>query len=127
MKSVLIADDSPSIRQLMRAFLENHEVGVCGEAADGTDVVVQAQELKPDLIVLDLSMPRMSGLEAARALQRVMPTVPKILFSSHTDVVPHQVARSVGINAVVCKTAGMNPLMEEIRRLIYPEQKSRPG
>jgi hypothetical protein len=42
--------DSPSIRHLMRTFLENYDVGVCGEAADGTDVVLQAQELKPDLI-----------------------------------------------------------------------------
>jgi two-component system, NarL family, response regulator EvgA len=119
MKSVLIVDDSASIRHLMRTFLESHNIGVCGEAADGVDAVSQARELKPDLILLDLSMPRMNGLEAARALQHVMPTVPKILFTSYRDAVPNQIATSVGINAVVGKVEGMNPLIEEIRRLIY--------
>ena len=76
-KRILIVDDLPELRKLIRAFLEE-ELGfhVCGEAIDGFDAIEKAKDLKPDLIVLDLSMPRMNGLEAAPRLKKILPKTP---------------------------------------------------
>jgi DNA-binding NarL/FixJ family response regulator len=118
-KRILIVDDSILIRRLIRTYLEDHlDFEVCGEASHGEEAVKKASELKPDLIVLDFSMPRMSGLEVAQALQPVLPTTPKILFTAHKDTVPEHLARSVGINAVVSKSEGVDALMAEIQRLL---------
>ncbi len=72
-KRILIVDDLPELRKLIRAFLEE-ELGfhVCGEAIDGLDAIEKASDLKPDLIVLDLSMPRMNGIEAAPKLKKIL-------------------------------------------------------
>ena len=73
-KCILIADDSKTIRTLIRAFIENRAgFEVCGEAVDGADAIEKAKELKPDLIILDLAMPRMNGAAAASVLKRRMP------------------------------------------------------
>jgi YesN/AraC family two-component response regulator len=71
LKRILIADDLEHIRNLVRSFLQE-KLGfqVCGEAVDGYDAIEKAQKLKPDLIILDVSMPRMGGIEAAPRLKR---------------------------------------------------------
>jgi chemotaxis response regulator CheB len=69
-KRVLIVDDLPQMRKLIRHYLEEkREFRVCGEAIDGFDAIDKAQSLKPDLIILDASMPRMNGIEAAPKLK----------------------------------------------------------
>ena len=82
-KSILIVDDSPVIRKSLRKMLQEFsEWQVSGEAVNGREAVIKAQELKPDLIVLDLSMPVMTGLEAARELKRLHPTTPLLMFTT---------------------------------------------
>ena len=72
-KTVLIVDDNAYIRQaLCELFTREAEFEVCGEAANGRQAVRKALELHPDLIVMDLSMPEMNGLETARELRRLM-------------------------------------------------------
>jgi CheY-like chemotaxis protein len=74
MKSIMIVDDSELIRRQLRPYFESQpEFEICGEAVDGVDALRQAQELKPDLIILDLAMPRMNGLQAARRLRADSP------------------------------------------------------
>jgi len=71
-KSVLIVDDSAYVRQaLCELFKREGDFEVCGEAENGKDAIKKAQELRPDLIVLDLSMPVMNGFDAARTLKTV--------------------------------------------------------
>jgi len=70
-RCILIVDDHEPIRKLVRAFLESEGgFSVCGEAVDGYDAIDKAQELKPDLIILDLAMPRMNGIHAASKIKR---------------------------------------------------------
>lgn len=115
---ILIVDDSAPIRQVVRIFLEVHpDFAVCGEAADGVEGIEKAMALKPDLIILDLAMPRMDGLEAATILKRTMPQVPIILFTFFMDEGLSQRARSLGITSVLSKTDSMEGLREEVRRL----------
>ena len=79
---ILIADDDAAIRRLLRRLIENHpDWTVCGDALDGRDAVGKATQLSPDVIVLDLAMPRMNGLEAARQITRNRPEVPILLLT----------------------------------------------
>jgi DNA-binding NarL/FixJ family response regulator len=72
--SILIVDDSALIRRTLRFCLEHSgDWKICGEAGDGAEAIQKAKELDPDLIILDLSMPNMNGLEAARELKRIKP------------------------------------------------------
>jgi DNA-binding NarL/FixJ family response regulator len=103
-KCILIADDSGAVRTATRRSLESPPgLEVCGEAVDGLDALEKVRTLKPDLIILDLSMPRMNGLQAARELRAMMVRVPIVLFTLHADAVPPQVAAAAGISAVVSK------------------------
>jgi len=86
-KSVLIADDQEVIRHMLcLMFASQDDFEVCGEAENGQEALEMAQILRPDLIMLDLSMPVMSGIEAACALKRLMPMTPIIVFSEYSDV-----------------------------------------
>jgi chemotaxis response regulator CheB len=82
-KRILIVDDLPQMRKLIRDYLEEEkEFLVCGEAIDGFDAIDKARTLKPDLIILDASMPRMNGIEAAPKLKKLLPETPIILFKA---------------------------------------------
>src|SRR5437016_14038629 len=86
-KSVLIVDDNAIFRRAMRhVFTSEGDFVVCGEAENGREAIEKAQELHPDLIVMDLAMPVMTGIDAARVLNRLMPTVPLVILSGYSDV-----------------------------------------
>ena len=118
-KCILIVDDHESIRKILRKFLEA-ETGfhVCGEAVDGCDAIEKAQELQPDLIILDLSMPRMGGIEAAKILKQMLPQTPIVLFTSHRDALRTYDARAAGIDAVVPKDCEMSFLEHSVQSLL---------
>jgi len=120
-KSVLVVDDNASIRQaLCRVFTSEAEFDLCGEAENGRDAIEKAQALHPDLIVMDLSMPVMNGIDAARTLKTLMPMVPVIIFSEYSDVFSEQEARSAGISALVSKSEHVSVLVDRVRALLYP-------
>ena len=120
-KCILLVDDNPAIRMALRKFLEiNSEFKVCGEASDGLDAIQKAGELRPDLIILDLSMPRMGGLEAARVLKERMPAVPLILFTMHAAATNPAEMAEAGIDAVISKTEGLQTLIDRVHALLEP-------
>ncbi len=120
LKSVLIADDHEFIRQtLCHLFTSQEDFDVCGEAENGLEAIEMAQVLHPDLILLDLSMPVMNGVEAACELKRLMPMVPIIVFSDYGDVFSEREARSTGISAVVSKTEHLTVLVDKARAVSY--------
>ena len=115
-KSVLIADDQEFIRKrLCDLFASQKDFNVCGDAENGLEAVEMAQVLRPDLILLDLSMPMMNGIEAACELKRLMPMVPIIVFSEYGDVFSEREARSTGISALVSKTEHLTVLLDKAR------------
>src|SRR5438552_18818805 len=119
-KSVLLVDDNAVIRQALRhSFTSEADFDVCGEAENGREAIEKAQELHPDLIVLDLSMPVMNGIDAARVLRRLMPAVPLIVFSEYCDVFSEEEARSAGVSALVSKSEHMSVLVGKARALLY--------
>jgi len=119
-KSVLIADDNAFVRQRVgEMFRRESDFEVCGEADNGRKAIERAQELHPDLILLDLSMPVMNGLEAARALKRVMPDVPIVMFSAYADSFTEKEARSAGVSVLVSKLEDMSALIVVARDLVH--------
>jgi CheY-like chemotaxis protein len=119
-KTILIADDSAEVRKHVGRILRaNEDFELCDEAVNGLDAIVKARECNPDLIILDLGMPVMNGLETARELKRVMPIVPIILFTLHGDVISDEQANRSGIDRVVAKSDIAN-LGEHVRALLQP-------
>jgi len=117
----LVVDDNASIRQaLCRVFTSEAEFDLCGEAENGRDAIEKAQTLHPDLIVMDLSMPVMNGIDAARTLKTLMPMVPVIIFSEYSDVFSEQEALSAGVSALVSKSEHVSVLIDRVRALLYP-------
>jgi DNA-binding NarL/FixJ family response regulator len=118
-KHILIADDGDAVRQVIRTFLETQtSFTVCGEAVDGVDAIEKAKTLKPDLILLDLAMPRMNGVEAASVLRNLMPDVALVLFTMYKEELGQSLASAIGINAVLSKADGMNNLVTCVRNLL---------
>ena len=120
-KLVLVVDDNAVIRHaLCEVFTFEAGFDVCGEAENGRDAIEKAQALQPDLIVMDLSMPVMNGIDAAHALKTLMPMVPVIMFSEYSDVFSELEARSAGVSALVSKSEHVSFLIEKARALLYP-------
>src|ERR671922_2672486 len=118
-KSVLIVDDNAIIRQaLCRLFRSEHDFEVCGEAENGQEAIERAQELHPHLVVMDLAMPVMNGIEASRVLRKLLPTVPVIVFTHYSDVLSEKEAHSLGISIVVSKSAHISVLLDKARDLL---------
>lgn len=91
---------------------------MCGEAVDGYDAVDKAQELKPDLIILDLAMPRMNGIHAASKIKGVLPNTSNILLTSHHPALGNSNVRATGIDAVIAKGTEMSVLNKSVHNLL---------
>jgi DNA-binding NarL/FixJ family response regulator len=121
--TILIADDSLVIREaLCKIFEQEEDFDVCGEAANGGEAIDKARELHPDLILLDLSMPVMNGLDAARVLKRVMPEVPVIMFSMYSDSCTEKEARSAGVSALVSKFEHISVVLGKARSALKAQE-----
>ena len=120
---ILVIDDGDSVRAVIRIFLEHAGFEVCGEGADGVEAIEQAKKLRPDLIVLDLAMPRMNGAETASVLCKTMPDVPIILLTLYQNVLGTALASAVGVSAIIDKTDGMDKLVSCVRSLLMGAAK----
>jgi CheY-like chemotaxis protein len=117
-KTVLVADDNEIIRRaICRMLLRETDFEVCAGAYHGLDAIEKAQQLHPDLIILDLCMPVMNGIDAARALRARMPTVPIIMVTSYADAFLKEELRSTGVAEVVSKS-DISVLTQKARTLL---------
>jgi DNA-binding NarL/FixJ family response regulator len=95
-----------------------HTSYVVNEAVDGIDALEKADTLNPDLVVMDLSMPRMSGLDASRTLKKAHPPTQVVLFTLHRDSISDSDAHRAGVSAVVAKSDGLETLLHEVEHLL---------
>jgi DNA-binding NarL/FixJ family response regulator len=118
---ILVADDSASMRLSVRLLIEARTTGVAvREAIDGLDAIYKAEKLKPDLILLDLAMPRLNGAEAAVVLKKTLPDTPIILFTLHTNLSGESLSSAIGVDAFVSKADGVSTLLERVNALLLP-------
>ena len=111
---VLIVDDHAAIRRILTSKFQAQGFDV-REACNGADGVSKAEELSPDVIILDLSMPVMNGFEAARALKSSMPEVPLLLFTNTVGPLVEQEAFAAGIASVFSKSDSCDLLVEDAK------------
>jgi len=102
------------------AFERQPGFTVCGEAEDGFDAITKAKKFSPDLIVLDLRMPVMDGLEAARELKRLFPRVPLMMLTCYHSSAAEKQALASGVTAVFSKPDGMQNLIWQARAVLMP-------
>ena len=118
-RHILIVDDNSSIRTgLCQVFNGERDFEVCGEAENGREAIRKAQALRPDLIILDFAMPVMNGLDAARGLKKLMPSVPLLMYSAFGDKYMEQQAGFVGIAALISKSEPASSLVNKARILL---------
>jgi DNA-binding NarL/FixJ family response regulator len=118
-KQILIADDSGTVRRILRHFLQDRRgVKVCGEAANGLEAVEKARLLRPDLVLLDLAMPEMNGVEAASVLKKMMPSLFIIVFTMYSEDIGRSLTAAAGVDLVLSKPDGMKALADAVEALV---------
>ena len=126
MPTVLIVDDSESVRMSVRALFEAEpDFTVIGEAVNGLDAIGKAEELLPELIVLDLSMPIMNGLEAAETLKSSLPTTPIFVLTAHGGPEVDRAARAAGVDAVYSKSDNLQKMVGDARAIFATSKRHR--
>jgi len=116
-------DDSRAWRRAVRSLLQKHlDLVIIGECSDGLEAVQKSEELQPDLVLLDIGLPALNGVEAARLIRKVAP-VSRILFltSHHGPEILHE-AMSVGALGIVVKLKASRELVPAIRTLLHGQQ-----
>jgi len=123
--SVLIVDDSFAVRLALRAFIERTMgMRVCATANSGVDAIQKAEQSKPDIVLLDLSMPGMNGLDAAAAIRRVAPQARVVVFTLFSDTLGELLAKMSGVDLVLSKTDGTAGLLHALGPLLQNSPQS---
>ena len=115
MSRILIVDDQPNIRKCLRGYFEELKLD-CSEAENGLDALQKALQTKPDLVILDFSMPVMNGVEAARVFNQIMPDVPVLMLTAHCGAAD-EAAKNAGVLGVFAKDSVAH-LVKQTRMLL---------
>lgn len=113
----MLADDNGPVRRSLKALLEREGFTVVGEAADGEEAVIIAQKQRPDVVLLDLSMPRLNGIEATRQIHRLLPEARTIILTVHRDY--HYVAQALeaGVHGYILKSRAAEELARGVNQV----------
>ncbi|HXM22136.1 MAG TPA: response regulator transcription factor [Terriglobales bacterium] len=112
---ILVADDHPVVRHGLRTLLGGHpEWEIVDEAADGLEAVAKADRLKPDVVVLDITMPKMSGLEACRIIRRTTPASEILIVTQHDSPQMMREALEAGARGYVVKSNAARDLLAAV-------------
>jgi CheY-like chemotaxis protein len=117
---ILLVDDNPSVRYYVRKAFESSGFSV-SEAEDGAKAIGHVRNFTPDLIVLDLAMPNMNGLQAAPILRQLLPAVPIILFTLYEGSALEKQAKAAGVTCVMSKDTPITKLLNQANRLLHSE------
>jgi two-component system nitrate/nitrite response regulator NarL len=114
----LLVDDHESVRAGVTAILSSRaNIEVCGEASNGREAVDKARELQPDLIILDVTMPVMDGINSAKEIRSFLPDVPILFFSMHDGIYLVHEAKMAGVQGFVSKTDARATLLDAVDAL----------
>ena len=115
---VLIVDDHELVRRGLKEILRGTDFEVCGEAENGQEGLAQTISLRPDLVLLDMSMPVLTGLQAAAKIRRLVPDTKILIVTMHDSPQMEIEARAAGADAYITKMAASQSLLEAMRALV---------
>jgi DNA-binding NarL/FixJ family response regulator len=126
-RSILIVDDNPVLRRCLRRLVEQNETwNVCGEAENGQIAIEKVTQLTPDLVILDMQMPVMGGIEAARQITLVSPKTTIVMFTMHNCVQLEKDAQAAGVAHVLSKVDGGSDRLLAILKSVSVAPKISP-
>ena len=111
---VLVADDHAILRDGLRAILKNENIEVVGEVSDGLQAIKACERLSPDIVVLDISMPFLNGIDAAREIRKVSPKTKVLILTAHTEERYVLAALRAGVSGYLLKSKAAFNLMQAI-------------
>jgi DNA-binding NarL/FixJ family response regulator len=118
-KRILIADDNKIVRRTLRNLLTQQlGVEVCAEADNGRKAIHAALALRPDLVILDVHMPELNGIEVATILKRSLPESRTILFTMYSGHVGKDLLSAAGVNVILPKEVGVSRFIEAVSSLL---------
>jgi CheY-like chemotaxis protein len=118
-RRILIADDHEVMRRGVRGLLESHEEwAVCGEAFEGMEAVEKSRELRPDLIIMDINMPGLTGIDAAQQIRRENPAAKILFFSVHESAQTVREVLNAGAQGYVAKSRAGHDLVDAVRNVL---------
>ena len=118
---ILVVDDYQALRMAITSLLRTNSMEVCGEAEDGKKAIQKVQELRPDLVLLDINMPNMDGIEAAYEIHRIAPSAKILFLTIHDSPEVFAAARLLGADGLVPKSAAGTQLIPTVKRLLEIE------
>jgi two-component system, NarL family, nitrate/nitrite response regulator NarL len=119
---ILVADDFETVRRGVCVILSSRkDIEVCAEAANGEEAVRKAKELRPDVVIMDFSMPVMDGLTAAKEILRMFPEMPILMFSMHKMEALTQAAKNAGVRGFVTKGESAQNLLQAVDSVLRNE------
>ena len=122
---ILIVDDHARVRQELRSLLESYDdVHIAGEASDGREAVRLTEQLQPDIVLMDINMPKMNGIEAMREIAARYPTITIIGLSVNTTGDNHQAMTRAGAATLLAKETAVDHLYDAIRELVKNRETS---
>lgn len=114
---VLVVDDHPAFRRALTSALRLvKDIEVAGEAGGGIAACEEAAALEPDLVLMDLSMPDLSGIDAMREIHRKAPELPVVILTAHADPGVEREARDAGASGFLAKGVGLQELVSAIHQ-----------
>jgi DNA-binding NarL/FixJ family response regulator len=117
-KRVLIADDNKIVRRTIRTLLGKWPVEVCAETDDGRKTVETALALRPDLLILDVRMPELNGIEVAMIVKEKLPEAKMMLFTMYSDLIGPDLARTAGVTVILPKVDGLPAFLKAVDSLL---------
>jgi two-component system response regulator NreC len=124
---VVLADDHVLVRQSLKSLLEREGFQVVGEASDGQEAIRRVESLRPDIAVMDISMPTLNGIDAARELSRSFPKTKSILLTQHDEDQYISEALEAGVKGYVLKSQVANDLVQAIKQVSRGQAYLSPG
>lgn len=119
---VLVVDDHPAFRKALTSALRLvGDIEVAGEAGGGVAACAEAEELKPDVVLMDLSMPDLSGIDAMKKIHETQPDLPVVILTAHADEGVERAAREAGASGFLAKGTGLQDLVVVLHEATEPE------